>query len=289
MALCNPLHWLKRAQDEGFAIGAFNANTIEQAQAIVNAAEAENAPVFIQVSHRALQYMGSGNEIVGMQYVAAFGKVAAQSVRVPVALHLDHATEQEVIMACALGFTSVMFDGSLLSYEENVAITKRLAEITRSANVCLEAELGEVPKPHDPNQLHDVEALTDPEEASAFVNATGIDTLAVALGSVHGVQEKQISLDLHRLQSIKNRVDIPLVLHGSSGVEDVHIQEGIRLGLRKINVATQMNGHFTHAVRKTLQADEKRSDPRPYLTAGRDAMQAAVQERLRFFGASGKA
>ena len=185
-----------RAQQECWAVGAFNANTLEQAQAIVLAAQAEAAPAIMQVSHRALTYIGSGNEIQGLKYIAAIGKIAAESVAVPIALHLDHGTEKEVLQAIALGFTSVMFDGDGLSFEENISITKRLCEAAHSLGICMEAEVGEVPKPDGKEFDESAIALTQPDEAAQFVSATGIDTLAVALGSVHGLKTKQIYLDL---------------------------------------------------------------------------------------------
>lgn len=283
MTLVNPKPFIETAQREGRAVGAFNANTLEQVQAIVLAAEAAGLPAIIQVSHRALQYIGSGREILGLRYFAEFGKVAAGSVSVPVALHLDHANEDEVVQAFALGFTSVMFDGSLLSYEDNLRTTRRLSKIARDNNVCIEAELGEVPKPGISESL---DALTDPEEAAAFAQETGVDTLAVALGSVHAEQTKHISLDLERLKAIRAVVNVPLVLHGSSGVNDADIAQGIRFGLSKINVATQLNVAFSNAVRSSLNGQ---ADPRKYLGPARDAMQAVVAERLRFFSEVGDA
>jgi len=289
MTLRNVLPWLRRAQQEGWAVGAFNANTLEQAQAIVFAAQAEESPAIIQVSHRALTYIGSGNEIQGLKYIAAIGKIAAESVAVPIALHLDHGTEGEVLQAIALGFTSVMFDGDGLSFAENAMITKRLCEGARSVGVCMEAELGEVPKPDGKDYDEFAIALTQPDEASRFVDATGIDTLAVALGSVHGLKAKQISLDLKRLKAIRERVSVPLVLHGSSGVSDNDIKQGMAMGLCKINVATQLAQAFTGAVREVLNSDQELVDPRKYLAAGRNAQMEIVRERIQFFGASGKA
>lgn len=286
MTLCDLRPWLARAQQEKYAIGAFNANTLEQVQAIVLAAEAEQSPALIQVSHRALQYLGGGSEMLGLEYVAAMGKVAAQSVSVPIALHLDHANADEVRRAIARGFTSVMFDGSLLPYAENVEITRQLADEARAAGVCLEAELGEVPKP---GVSDDTEALTDPAEAVEFVAATGIDSLAVALGSMHAVTEKHVSIDLVRLKAIRAAVSVPLVLHGSSGVLDGEIAQGIHLGLCKINVATQLNKVFTLAARSKLEDDAGIVDPRKYLGPARTAMVEAVRERIHFFGSSGKA
>ncbi len=288
MTLQNVLPWILRARQEHWAIGAFNANTLEQTQAIVLAAEAERAPAIIQVSHRALTYIGSGNEIQGLKYIAAIGKVAAESVSVPIALHLDHGTEREVLQAIALGFTSVMFDGDGLSFEENISITKRLCQAAHSVGACMEAEVGEVPKPDGKEFDQSAIALTQPEEAAQFAEATGIDTLAVALGSVHGLKTKQISLDLDCLAEIRKRVSLPLVLHGSSGVSDHDISRGIEMGLCKINVATQLAQAFTGAIRDVLQGDRELVDPRKYLAPGRAAQVEIVRERIRFFGASGK-
>ena len=289
MTLQNVLPWILRAQQEGWAVGAFNANTLEQVQAIVLAAQAEDAPAIIQVSHRALAYIGGGNETQGLKYIAAIGRIAAESVTVPIALHLDHGTESEVLQAIALGFTSVMFDGDKLPFEENISITKRLCEVAHSIGVCMEAELGEVPKPDGKEYDESAITLTDPAEAIQFVDATGIDTFAVALGSVHGLKTKKISLDLNRLKEIRERVSVPLVLHGSSGVSDTDIKKGVTMGLCKVNVATQLSQAFTGAVRDVLREDKELVDPRRYLVAARNAQIEIVHERIRFLGAAGKA
>ena len=288
MSLQNVLPWILRAQQEGWSVGAFNANTLEQVQAIVLAAHAEEAPAIIQVSHRALAYIGSGNEILGLKYLAAIGKVAAGSVTVPLALHLDHGTESEVLQAIALGFTSVMFDGDGLSFEDNISITKRLCGVAHSVGVCMEAEVGEVPKPDGKAYSKAAIALTQPDEAAQFAEATGIDTLAVALGSVHGLKTKTVSLDLNRLKAIRGCVTIPLVLHGSSGVSDSDIKRGIGMGLCKVNVATQLSQAFTSAIRGVLNTDNELVDPRKYLVPGRNAQMEIVRERIRFLGASDK-
>ena len=288
MTLQNVLPWILKAQREGWAVGAFNANTMEQAQAIVLAAQAEEAPAIIQISHRALAYIGNGNEIQGLKYIATIGKTAAESVTVPIALHLDHGTEREVLQAIALGFTSVMFDGDDLSFEENVSITKRLCAIAHSIRVCMEAELGEVPKPDGKAFDKSAIALTQPDEAAKFVESTGIDTLAVALGSVHGLKTKHISLDLERLEAIRRCMSVPLVLHGSSGVSDDDIKRGIGLGISKVNVATQLAQAFTGTIREILTQDGDLVDPRKYLAPARTAQLEIVRERIRFFGASGR-
>jgi fructose-bisphosphate aldolase class II len=289
MTLQNVFPWILRAQQEGWAVGAFNANTLEQVQAVVLAAQAENAPAIIQVSHRALTYIGSGSEIQGLKYIAAIGKIAAESVTVPLALHLDHGTESEVLQAIALGFTSVMFDGDGLSFDENISITKRLCETAHSVGVCMEAEVGEVPKPDGKDYDESAIDLTQPDEAAQFAEATGVDTLAVALGSVHGLKAKTISLDLDRLTAIRNRVTTPLVLHGSSGVSDRDIKQGVTMGLCKVNVATQLSQAFTNAIRDVLNKDGELVDPRKYLAPGRIAQMEIIRERIQFLGASGKA
>jgi fructose-bisphosphate aldolase class II len=288
MTLCNIKPWLLRAQQEHFAIGAFNANTLEQVQAIAQAAQAETAPALIQISHRALLHIGSGNATLGLRYIAEIGKIAAQSVAVPIGLHLDHATEDEVMQAIGLGFTSVMFDGSELSFEKNIERTIKLRELAHSLDVCIEAEMGEVPRADPSGQIDEVLELTRPEEAAEFVKATGIDSLAIALGSVHAIRQKTVEIDLDRLQAIRAVVEIPLVLHGSSGVTDEHIAKGIALGLCKVNVATQLSQAFTQGVRDRL-ADAGEIDPRRYLGPARDAMCERVRERIRFFGSAGKA
>ncbi len=288
MTLVTLKPWLLRAQREHFALGAFNANTLEQAQAIVAAAEAERAPAIIQVSHRALSYVGSGDAMLGLRYMSAIGKIAAESVPVPMGLHLDHATEAEVTQAIGLGVTSVMFDGGNLPLDENIRVTQKLVGLAHSVGVSVEAELGQVPRADKTGHVDELTEMTRPDDAAKFVAATGIDVLAIALGSVHAIRQKTVTIDLERLKAIRAAVDIPLVLHGSSGVTDEYIAQGIALGLCKVNVATQLSQAFTLGARAAL-ADADEFDPRNYLGPARSAMKERVRERIRFFGAAGKA
>ena len=285
MTLTTSTVWLQNARKEGYALGACNANTLEQIQAIVLAAQLEAAPVIIQVSRRAANYLGNGNIYQGLRYAAEMGKVAAASVDVPVALHFDHGHAEEVQNAAELGFTSVMFDGAELPLDENIRITHNLCQTLHQHGVALEAEVGEVPRM---GQEEPEPCLTDPQQALYFVRETGIDALAIAIGSIHAVTKKEVSLDLNRLKAIRELVEIPLVLHGSSGVKDEDILSGIRLGLCKINVATQFNMAYTAGLKNHLQANPDLVDPRPYLSAARNAMIEAVQDRIRVFGSSGK-
>lgn len=288
MTLVNVLPWIQRAAREGWAVGAFNTVNMEQAQAIAWAAQAEQAPVILQVSHRALLYIGGGDPVYGLHMIAAIGRAAAESVSVPVALHMDHGSEAEVRLALELGFTSVMYDADGLALEENLATTRRLAEIAHARGACIEAEVGDVPR-LAPGGTPDAHAgLTRPADAAEFARASGVDTLAVAIGSVHAVKQKEVNLDLERLKVIHSMVDLPLVLHGSSGVTDASLREGIGLGLAKINVATQLSQGFTAAVRAILTSRPDESDLRQYLGPGRAAMVTVVRERMRVVGASGK-
>jgi fructose-bisphosphate aldolase, class II len=287
MTLTTSTYWLRRAQVEKFAIGAFNANSLEQLQSIVLAAQEEHAPVIIQISHNAAMYLGAGNRLAGLRLVAEMGRVAAEMVDVPVVLHLDHGGEMDLLQALGLGFTSVMFDGSDLPFEENIATTKRLCEIAHEVGAAFEAELGEVPRAGVPGEEEG--QLTDPAQVAEFAARTGVDALAVAVGSVHALKKKEVALDFTRLDAIHAAVSVPLVLHGSSGVLDTSICEGIRRGICKVNVATQLNGVFTQAVREHLAAHPDNVDPRKYLGQGRTRMVEQVRERMRLFGISGKA
>lgn len=288
MSLVNIHPWLLRAQNQGYAIGAFNANTLEQAQAVVWAAERERAPAILQISQRAAEYAGAGNASLGLRYMAAIGSIAAESVTVPIGLHLDHATEEQVVQAIQLGFTSAMFDGGDLAFEENVRITRKLAGMAHQQGISLEAELGQVARGLTAERS--AHALTDPAQAAEFVAATQVDALGIAIGSVHGVESKSVLLDLARLQAIRAQVKVPLVLHGSSGVTDDCLLCGIAIGLCKVNVATQLNQAFTGGVREVLVCQDSATvDPRRYLQAGRAAMIDRVRERIHLFGSSGKA
>lgn len=288
MTLARLAPLLKQAQTEGYALGAFNINTLEQAQAIVLAAQEEQAPVILQVSHNALLYLGNGSAILGLRYISAIAQVAASSVDVPVVFHLDHGTYSDVVGAVALGFTSVMFDGGDLSFAENIQKTQELRRITRDASVSLEAELGETPKPGGSASEEEGE-LTDPEIVAEFIAQTNIDSLAIAVGSSHGETSKSTRIDRDLLCKISEIARIPIVLHGSSGVVDEDIQFAIQHGVCKVNVATQLNKAFSSAIAGHINQTPDTVDPRHYLRDARSAMIDAVRERLQFIGASGQA
>jgi len=275
---------LKAAVKGKYAIGAFNCNNMEIVQAIVTAAEAENAPVILQASQGAIKY-------AGLDYITAMVKEAASKTRIPVALHLDHGTSFEQNIRCiAAGFTSVMIDGSRLPLEENIALTKQVVAVARAVGVSVEAELGKIGGTEDDITVDEAAAFfTDPEEAVYFVEQTGVDALAVAIGTAHGRYKGEPRLDFERLQEITQKVDIPLVLHGSSGVPAEAIREAVKRGIRKINIDTNIREAFVAAMRRVLADNPDEIDPRKVLGPAREAAVEVIREKIRLFGSADRA
>jgi fructose-bisphosphate aldolase class II len=282
MPLVSSKELLQSAVEGHFAVGAFNANNMEQIQAIVDAAVEEHAPVILQVSQGAIRY-------AGLDFATSMVKTAAAEANVPVVLHLDHGTDFDQNVRCLrAGFTSLMFDGSKKPYEENVATTKRVVEIAHLCGIPVEAELGKVLQSTDGVSEADVKAaMTDPAQALDFVQRTGCDTLAVAVGSVHAMREAEAELDIERIKAVQEQVHIPLVLHGSSGVKETSEVEAIDYGIAKINVATMLNQAFTAALRKALAANPEEFDPRKFLLQSREAVKEVVRHKMRLFRSSG--
>jgi fructose-bisphosphate aldolase class II len=261
----------------GRGVGAFNVIGIEHAEAIVAGAEAAAAPVVLQVSQNCVAYHGALGPL-GRACATIAGAAA-----VPVALLLDHATDAELIAeAAGLGFGSAMYDASALPYGQNVRATGGVARWCHERGMWVEAELGEI---GGKDGVHAPRARTDPGEAARYVEATGVDGLAVAVGSSHAMLTRDAVLDTGLIARIHGAVSVPLVLHGSSGVPDTALAAAIRAGMTKINVATQLNKVFTAAVRDSLAADAALVDPRRYGAAGRDAMAKEVTRLLRVIGA----
>ena len=260
------------ARAAGRGAGAFNVIGIEHAEAIVTGAEAADSPVILQLSENCVVYHGA-LEPIGRALLAIAGAAA-----VPVAVHLDHATSEELVKAAAgLGFWSVMFDASAMPYADNVRATAAIAAWCHERGVWIEAELGEI---GGKDGMHQPGARTRPDEAAAYVSATGIDALAVAVGSSHAMLTRDAVLDLELIRSLRCAVPVPLVLHGSSGVPDDMLRAAIATGLTKINIATQLNKVFTAAVRDRLAGDPELADPRRYLEAGRAAVASEVSRLL---------
>jgi fructose-bisphosphate aldolase class II len=275
---------LKKAQQGRYAVGAFNCNNMEIVQAIVTAAAAEKSPVIIQASQGAIKY-------AGVEYIATLTKIAADQVNVPVALHLDHGSSFAQVMQCArYGFSSVMIDGSKFSLEENIALTKKVIEAVRLLGISVEAELGKIGGTEDDVSVDERDALfTDPAEAEHFVKETGVDALAIAIGTAHGQYKGVPKLDFERLKKIRQRIDTPIVLHGSSGVPDEAIQEAISLGVCKVNIDTNIREAFVKTARKILEGNLQEIDPRNVLGPARDAAVEVIRQKIRVFGCNGKA
>jgi fructose-bisphosphate aldolase class II len=258
----------------GGGIGAFNVITLEHAEAIVAGAEAAGLPVILQISENAVKFHGGR-----LGPLAAATAAVARLSSVDCALHLDHVESVELLhQAPQHGFSSVMFDASKLEYEDNVAATKSAADFAHRHGLWLESELGRV---GGKDGAHAPGARTDPISATAFVTATGVDALAVAVGSSHAMTSRDVRLDHDLIAALRQAVVVPLVLHGSSGVNDDELRRAVASGLAKINVGTALNLAYTGSVRESLAADGKLVDPRRYLAPAREAMAATVKHFLK--------
>ncbi|WP_055479224.1 class II fructose-bisphosphate aldolase [Sphaerimonospora mesophila] len=277
MPLADPRPILAAARTARHGVGAFNATMLEHAEALISGAEAARAPLMIQISENAVRYHGGRLRPLALAVLAL-----AETADVPVAVHLDHAEDVDLVhQAVDLGFTSVMFDGSRLPYEENLKVTRQVVEHCHARGVAVEAELGEV---GGKDGVHEPGARTDPAEARRFCERTGVDSLGVAVGTSHAMATRDAVVDLELVTAIFEAVPVPLVLHGSSGVDDETLRTVVTRGMTKINIATHLNKVFTHVVRERLEADPKMMDSRKYIAPARDAMAAEVERLLRLLG-----
>lgn len=262
----------------GGGIGAFNVITLEHAEAIVAGATAAGRPVILQISENAVAFHGGQ-----LAAVAASAAAVARAAAVDVALHLDHVQSPQLLRAAPEhGFGSVMADFSRLSYVDNVAATRAAVESAHADGLWIESELGTVggKDGQPPLSPHAPGARTDPDEAARYVAATGVDALAVAVGSSHAMTERTAALDLDLIAALHRAVPVPLVLHGSSGVPERQLRDAVRAGIVKVNVGTALNLAFTAAVRQALATDPAVVDPRRYLAQARDAMAKTVAHYL---------
>jgi fructose-bisphosphate aldolase class II len=258
------------------AVAAFNVITLEHIEAVVAGAEAANAPVILQVSENAVRYRYG--RLLPLARAAA---AAAEASSVPVALHLDHVQSDELLRQAAdAGFSSVMYDAARLPYDENLAATRAAADWGHANGLWVEAELGEVggKDGSEPLDAHAPGARTDPGEARAYVTDSGVDALAVAIGSSHAMTTRTATLDHDLLKQLSEGLDVPLVLHGSSGVGDDELSQAVRGGIAKVNVGTALNIAMTAAIREFLAAHPDAVDSRKYLSVGREAMARTVTE-----------
>ncbi|RSK53248.1 class II fructose-1,6-bisphosphate aldolase [Bacillus canaveralius] len=270
------------AQKEGYAVGAFNVENLEMVQAVVEAAEELNSPVILQTSAKTVQY-------ASFAYFHALVKTAADGVSVPIALHLDHGNSFELAMqALRLGYTSIMIDGSHESFEDNVNLSKKVADACSPSGISVEAELGKVGGKED-----DIDGgeggLTEPLDAKEFVERTNVTSLAIAIGTSHGVYKGVPKLDLERLSEIRKVVKVPLVLHGGSGLSEEAIKECIKRGICKVNYATELRIAFTEGVKQALAEAPNIIDPKKFTSVGRAKVKQIAMEKIKTCGSVGKA
>ncbi len=281
MKLVTSKEILKKALTGNYAVGAFNIHNLETLQGVIAGAVQVNSPVIIQTTTGTV-------EAAGMEYIVAMVRTAAQLNNIPIVLHLDHARDFSLIKkAVELGYTSVMIDGSYLPYKENLEITREVVKLAHQHNVVVEAELGKIGGRED-GIIEDESSLTNPEVVFDFVKETEIDSLAVAIGTSHGLYQGEPVLDFKRLDVIRKRVEIPLVLHGASGIADKSIKSAVKSGINKVNYATELKIAFTEAIKRFL-INSTETDPRKYLTPGKKAVQELVQEKIKTLGAIGRA
>lgn len=279
MALVSSREMLLKAQKEGYALGAFNVENMEMVQAVIEAAEEMRSPVMIQTTSGTLKYATPA-------MYASMVRAMAEKATVPVCMHLDHGDSVETAKKCMeAGYTSLMIDGSKLDFEANIAITREVVEM--AGDLPIEAELGTVGGKEDG---HSAEAqYTEPDKAAEFVKRTGISSLAVAIGTAHGIYKGEPKLDINRLAEIRKVVDIPLVLHGTSGVPEDAVRACIKEGICKVNYATDLRIAYTNGVRALLAEKPEAYDPKAFGKVGRAEVKKVVCDRIRLVGSDGKA
>ncbi|MEM1563598.1 MAG: class II fructose-1,6-bisphosphate aldolase [Candidatus Bathyarchaeia archaeon] len=297
---------LEKAQRGAYAVGAFNIQNLESLLAVVEAAVEEKSPVIVAITPSAIKYGG-------LNYLARLVKTAAETIPIPMSLHLDHGEDVETVKKCLeAGFTSVMIDGSHLPFEENIALTKHVVDLAHEKGISVEGELGRLTGVEEKKVEEREAVLTDPREAEEFVKRTGVDALAVSIGTSHGAYKfkGEPQLDFERLKRIRERVEVPLVLHGASsvpqwiiekaikfgaelagakGIPEEHIKKAISLGITKINIDTDLRLAFTATIREVLANSPKEFDPRKILGPAKEAMKEVIKAKMRLFGSSGKA
>lgn len=282
MPLVTTKEMLLDAQKGGYAVGAFNVENMEMVMAVIAAAEELRAPLMLQTTPSTVKY-------AGLDLYLANVKTVAERATVPVCMHLDHGDSFELAMqALRVGYSSIMIDGSHSVFEENIAVTKAVADACRPSGIPVEAELGKVGGKED-----DLDGgsggYTDPLEAKEFAERTGIGSLAVAIGTAHGVYKGEPKLDLDRLSEIRKVVSVPLVLHGASGLSEEAVKESIKRGICKVNFATELRIAYTDGVKEFLAANPDAFDPKKYGKTAMEHVKEIVKLRMRMCGCDKKA
>ena len=274
---------LIKARDNNYAVAAFNIHNLETLKAVIKAASDMRAPLILQTTPGTVKH-------AGLKYLVAMADAASQETGLPIALHLDHSEDLDLLKECADGgYTSVMYDGSKLPFEQNIAGTREAVEYAHARGVQVEAELGRLGGREENINVTDYEAsLTDPASATEFIEKTGIDSLAVAIGTAHGLYKGTPKLDYERLKEIKRMVDVPLVLHGASDVPDEMIEKAVSCGINKINIATDLKIAFANALRRYLAENPDENDPRKYFSPAMDAVVEVAKHKIGIAGCENK-
>lgn len=273
----------KRAKEGNYAVGGFNVCNMEFVQAVIAAAEVKQSPVILQVSQGVATY-------AGISTITEIVKAEAAKTTVPVVLHLDHGTDYEIIMQCLrAGFTSIMIDASRYELDENIRVTREIANACHAMNVGVEAELGKIHGVEDEIAVDEKDAsFTDPQEAIRFVKETGVDALAIAVGTAHGPYKGKPELDFERIQTIKRLVDAAIVLHGSSGVGEEDIRKAVGLGVNKFNIDTDLRQAFNATLREYVIQNPDAYDPKKIIGITRPAIQTVAETKIELFGSAMK-
>ena len=274
---------LKKAQEEGYAVPAFNIHNLETFQVVIETAAELRSPVIIAGTPGTIDYAGG-------EYIVSMAEVAAKKYDIPIAIHLDHFEEKKEIKHYVdLGFKSTMIDASQEDYDNNIIIVKEIVEYAHKFDVTVEAELGRLGGQEDDLVVDAKDAMyTNPDQAVDFVKQTGIDSLAIAIGTAHGLYTGEAKLDFDRLREIKSKISIPLVLHGASDVPDELVREAIANGICKVNVATDLKIPFSNAVKEYFIENPKANDPRKYMAPGKDAMKKIVAHKIMVCGSNNR-
>lgn len=275
---------LQAAREQGFGITAFNVHTLEMLQAVVEAAEDTQSPLILQTTVGTVKHLGP-------EYIVAAAATAAKLSSVPIALHLDHCTDYDLIVRCIrAGYTSVMIDASMHPYDDNVRMTQEVVRVALAAGVNVEAELGKVGGVEDDIVVEEEDArLAVPKECAAFVAATGVPTLAPAIGTAHGIYKGEPKIAFDRLEQIAKRVSVPLVLHGGSGIPKDQVKRCVKLGMAKMNVATELRIAFSDAIKAIFAANPDENDPRKYMIPAKQAVTALAIQKMEMAGCLGQA
>ncbi|KHD37255.1 tagatose-bisphosphate aldolase [Clostridium acetobutylicum] len=276
---------LVKAQKEHYAVPAFNIHNLETFRVVVETASALNSPVIIAGTPGTIEYSGE-------DYLIAIAKeAAAKHTNIPIAMHLDHFEDVERLKHCIdVGFTSAMIDASRMSFDDNIKVTREVVEYAHLSGTVVEAELGMLGGREENVVVDEKDAMyTNPDAAKEFVERTGIDSLAVAIGTAHGLYKGEPKLDFERLKEIREKVDVPLVLHGASDVPENLVRKAIELGICKVNIATDLKIPFSDAVKEYFKEHPDANDPRNYMTPGKEAMKEIVIKKIKMCGSEGKA